>query len=110
MLPRKNRLTKKVDFNEVYRKGSFFSEGPLSLKVLKNNLSNTRIGFSIEKKFFKKATQRNRIKRLLRDAFQQNLAFLKKGLDIVVFYKKADSNPDYKIISGITKKIIKKII
>ena len=109
MLPSKNRLTKGTDFNNVYRKGTFFSEGPLSLKTASNNLENTRIGFSIEKKFFKKAVERNRMKRLLREAFQQNLKNVKKGLDIVVFYKKNESDPDLKIISELVKKIIKKL-
>lgn len=109
MLPIKNRLTKKTDFTNVYRKGTFFLEAPLSLKAVKNNLKNSRIGFSIEKKFFKKAVERNRIKRLLREAFCQNLKNIEKGLDIVVFYKKKESNPDLKNISELVKKIIKRV-
>jgi len=109
MLPAKNRLTKKTDFNNVYRKGAFFSEGPLSLKAAGNNLENTRIGFSIEKKFFKKAVERNKIKRLLREAFHQNLKSVKKGLDIVVLYKKSEPDPDFKVILELTKKIIKRV-
>lgn len=109
MLPSKNRLTKKTDFTNVYRKGTFFIEAPLSLKVVKNNLKNSRIGFSIEKKFFKKAVERNKIKRLLREAFHQNLKNIEKSLDMVVFYKKNESNPDLKTISELVKKIIKKL-
>lgn len=109
MLPAKNRLTKRTDFNNVYRKGVFFTEGPLSLKAVGNNLENTRIGFSIEKKFFKKATSRNRIKRLLREAFQENLEKIKKNFDIVVFYKKNEGDPDFKAVLALVKKIINKI-
>jgi ribonuclease P protein component len=109
MLPAKNRLAKKTDFNNVYRKGTFFLEEPLSLKAVENNFKNTRIGFSIEKKFFKKAVERNKIKRLLRETFHQNLKSIKNGLDIVVFYKRSKPNPDFKIILELTKKIIKKI-
>lgn len=109
MLPAKNRLTKKTDFSNVYRKGVFLGEGPLSLKMASNGSKVTRIGFSIEKKFFKKAVERNRMKRLLRDAFHKNLEEIKSGLDIVVFYKKNELNPDFKTISGLTKKIINKI-
>ena len=109
MLPVKNRLTKKIDFSNVYRKGTFFLEAPLSLKAVKNNLNNSRIGFSIEKKFFKKAVERNRIKRLLRETFRQNLKNIEKGFDIVVFYKRSEPNPDFKIILELIKKIIKKI-
>lgn len=109
MLPRKNRLIKKTDFANVYRIGKYFSESPISIKACQNNLENTRIGFSIEKKFWKKAAERNRIKRLLREAFYQNLENIKSNLDIVVFYKKYEKKPDFKIICELTKKIIKKI-
>ncbi|MDO8529435.1 MAG: ribonuclease P protein component [bacterium] len=109
MLPVKNRLTKRTDFVNVYRKGAFFSEGPLSLKSTPNSLKYARIGFSIEKKFFKKAVERNRIKRLLREAFHQNLENIKKSVDMVVFYKKSEKNPDFKAIFGLVKKIIKRI-
>jgi len=109
MLPRKNRLIKKTDFNNVYRKGVFFSEGPLSLKITPNESGTTRIGFSIEKKFFKKATARNRIKRLLREALYRNLEKIKDGFDIVVFYKRSEEKPDFKAISALVEKIISKI-
>ncbi|MFH0969717.1 MAG: ribonuclease P protein component [Patescibacteria group bacterium] len=109
MLPKKNRLIKRVDFNRVYRYGNFIAEGPLSIKFAKNELKNARIGFSIEKKFFKKATERNKIKRLLRKAFHLNLAEIKLGMDIVVFYKKSEGKPDFKIISELVEKLIKKI-
>ena len=109
MLPIKNRLIRRTDFNNVYRKGAFFSEGPLSLKITPNERETARIGFSIEKKFFKKAVLRNRMKRILREAFQQNLEKLKKGVDIVVFYKKNEEDPDFKTVLKLVEKIINKI-
>ncbi len=109
MLPQKNRLTKRTDFANVYRTGRFFSEGPLSAKAASNELKSTRIGFSIEKKFFKKAVERNRMKRILREAFWKNLKNLKVGLDIVVFYKKSEKKPNLEEISELVEKIIKKI-
>lgn len=109
MLPIKNRLIKRTDFNNVYRKGAFFSEGPLSLKITPNERETARIGFSIEKKFFKKAVERNKIKRLLREAFCQNIKKIKEGADIVVFYKKSEENPSFKAILKLVEKIINKI-
>jgi len=109
MLPVKNRLTKRTDFNNVYRKGAFFAEGPLSLKISPNEKKLARIGFSIEKKFFKKAVLRNQMKRLLREAFCKNLEKIKKGVDIVVFYKKNEEDPDFKTVLKLVEKIINKI-
>lgn len=108
MLPKKNRLTKRTDFARVYRLGSFFSEGPVSMKAVENNLDVARIGFSIEKKFFKKATERNRIRRILREIFRKNLKNIRKGTDIVVFYKKSEKDPNFEKISMIIEKLIKK--
>ncbi len=88
MLPQKNRLTKKEDFAKVYRQGLFFSEGEVSLKLVKNNLSESRFGFPIEKKYFKLATERNRTKRILRETVRLNLNKIRKGFDVAVFCRK----------------------
>jgi ribonuclease P protein component len=109
MLPVKNRLKKRADFAKVYKSGKFLSEGPLSMKSSPNGLGVPRIGLSIEKRFFKKAVERNKIKRMLREAFRKNLGDIKNGFDIVVFYKKSAPNPDFELISGLVKKIIIKM-
>lgn len=88
MLPLKNRLKKREDFKEVYQKGKFLKDATISLKYSKNNLDFSRIGFSIESKYFKTAVERNRVKRILREIFKEKLQNLKPGFDIVVFRKK----------------------
>jgi ribonuclease P protein component len=108
MLPVKNRLKKRSDFAKVYRKGLFSSENPVSIKFSENGLEKSRIGFSIEKKFFKKAVERNRIKRILREAFHKNLGNIKAGFDIVVFYKKSEKDSDFKKVIELVEKVIKK--
>lgn len=87
MLPKKNRLERKEDFQKVIRKGSFFSFGDVALKAAKNNLGRTRTGFLVGRKSAKNATGRNRIKRMLRGTFLRNLDQIKPGLDIVIFCK-----------------------
>lgn len=88
MLPYKNRLIKRKDFEAVYKYGRFFSSGGISLKVKENNLADSRIGFSVGIKFSKKAVARNRLKRQLREIFKTNLARIKQRLDIVVMIQK----------------------
>lgn len=87
MLPTRNRLTKKEDFQKVIRKGSFFSFEDIALKAAKNSLERTRAGFLVGRKSAKNAAGRNRIKRMLRGAFLLNLSRIKPGLDIVIFCK-----------------------
>jgi ribonuclease P protein component len=87
MLPFQNRLTKKTDFQKVYAsRESFFAPG-LTLKFIANDLTVTRVGFSVEKKWFKKAVERNWAKRKLRESTRPLLKKIKSGLDIVIIAK-----------------------
>jgi ribonuclease P protein component len=88
MLPYKNRLIKRADFEKVYKYGRFFYFGNVSVKAKENGLEEARIGFSVGTKFSKKAVERNRAKRQLREIFHKMLDRLKKGNDIVVIVKK----------------------
>ena len=86
MLPVKNRLRKSRDFDLTFRKGrSAFGSG-LGIKSKKNNLEETRVGFVVSAKISKKATQRNLLKRRLREIFRLMLKKeeLKGGYDLVV--------------------------
>lgn len=90
MLPRENRLIKRKDFEEAHRKGKFFYSGNIAMRVLENELSLSRIGFSVGIKFSKKAVERNKIKRQLRDIFHKHLAEIRSGVDIIVMIKKEE--------------------
>jgi ribonuclease P protein component len=90
MLALKNRLRKKVEFENVYKNGDFFSAGNLSLKCAKSEASFFRIGFVVGVKFSPKAIVRNKIKRQLREIFSQQTRLLKKKMDIVIMIKKQE--------------------
>ena len=55
---------------------------------------DTRIGITVSKKVGK-AHQRNRVKRLVREAFRLNRCRLPKGLDVVLVAKKGTSSACY---------------
>jgi ribonuclease P protein component len=88
MLPAKNRLIKKEDFSKAYQKGEVFSGDNIAIKIARNEISQTRLGFSVGKKFLPKAILRNKGKRILREAFGQYSGKIKTGFDIIVIYKK----------------------
>jgi len=88
MLPRKNRLKKKKDFERIFKKGKEYKEDFLLLKTISNNLQFSRFGFIINKKVVKKATIRNKIKRRLREVVRREiLPKIKKRVDCVIIVK-----------------------
>lgn len=108
MLAFKNRLKKQKDFERVFKGGNGFKQGSLYLKIIENGLQSTRFGFVVSKKFSKKAVDRNRVKRILREVIKNNLSNIKSGLDVVVVVNsgtKIDSEELNKIIVGLFKKI-----
>ncbi len=78
-LPRSEKLKSKNQIDLLFEKGKWYSSNHLRIKLLdlsKNSMEIEtdlpKIGFSVSKKHFKRAVDRNRIKRLLREAYRQN--------------------------------------
>jgi ribonuclease P protein component len=63
----------------------------------KNGTDRARLGLAIAKKHCRRATGRNRLKRLVRESFRQHAAEL-EGLDIVVLGQPGTSRADNKAI------------
>lgn len=72
------------DFARVYREGRRAQGGALAVVVLENALDRTRLGLSVGKRHARGAVQRNRTRRLFREAFRLTLAELPRGLDVVM--------------------------
>lgn len=87
MLKKELRIRKQKDFDRIFSSGSFFSEGFLSAKVAKNDFGFSRFAFIVSNKISRKAHERNRIKRLLRESVRMSLSNIKQGFDIVFIVK-----------------------
>ena len=106
MLPLKNRLKNKDDFNKAYRYGKSLFCDKIVLKVKKNNLPVIRIGISVGVKNFKKAVTRNRLKRQVRAFFLDELKKIKPGFDFIIIIQKGwdEKNNPNKVIAKILAK------
>ena len=88
MLDRKNRLTKKSEFEKVKEEGKVIASDSFSVSVLdRKDGKPTRFGFIVSTKISKAATIRNRVKRALREAVRHLVAYVKEGYDCVIFVK-----------------------
>ncbi len=68
------KLKSRKQIEQLFEEGLSLKEFPLRMRYLKveNSGSAFKVGFSVPKRNFKLAVHRNRIKRLLREAYRKN--------------------------------------
>jgi len=87
MLPKKSRLTKKVEFQSVLKKGKKLHGQFLMLSVAPDFVEETKAGLVVSNKVSKKAVERNKIRRVLREVLKEVLPTLKKGTQLIFLAK-----------------------
>ena len=108
MLPKINRLKKRKDFEEVFRKGKSYKEQVVYIKVVSNKLRTSRFGFIVSKKISKKAVVRNKIKRRLRELVRINLKRIKSGIDGVLVALPGIEKKEFYELEEIIERLFKK--
>lgn len=78
-----SRLSLANDYSRAHREGLRQMRGPLVVHGVANGLPHARLGLSVSRRVGI-AVKRNRIKRLVREAFRLNQRALPPGVDLVV--------------------------
>ncbi len=82
-LGRRQRLTKALEYSAVYGAKIRKSAGPIVVFAKPNGLEHSRLGLAVGRRAGG-AVQRNRLKRLIREAFRLDQHALPLGFDFVV--------------------------
>jgi len=83
-LPAKNRLKTKKEIEHVFSRGKIVKGNFLFAKIRQVEPNKLRFGFLVPVKVYKKATKRNKIKRLLSEHTHANLSHITPGFDIII--------------------------
>ncbi len=84
------RINDPRDFRRAFDRKRSASDARIVVYGVENGRDYPRLGISIGRKKVRRAVARNRIKRLLREAFRLGKEELPAGLDLVVVPRSAD--------------------
>jgi ribonuclease P protein component len=92
-LPRAERIRKRAAFQAVQSRGRKLHTESFLVFVLPSQCDAPRLGVTVSKKVGG-AVQRNRVKRLVREAFRRRKALFPRGIDLVFIAKKSAISVD----------------
>lgn len=101
-------LKENRDFLRMYRHGRYYVGKYIVVYVAANKLSMLRIGITVSKKVGKAVT-RNRVRRLIRECFNQYMGCLNSNYDFVIVARHNDVIPDYHSIKKELRFLLKKL-
>lgn len=109
MLPKKNRIRKNSEFENIFKKSHIIKKDVLLFKVAKNNLEFLRFGVIVSKKVSLKAIKRNKIRRIIIGVLQDQIKKSNKGLDVVIIVLPKISEKTSKEIKENTQKCLNQL-
>jgi ribonuclease P protein component len=100
---------KQVDFERVYQMQKILQDSLLKIFYLENSFSHSRLGISIGKKVGN-SPQRNRVRRIFREAFRLTLPQIQRKYDLILIPKfSRDKIPSYAKIYQSLERLLSQI-
>ncbi len=88
------RLKDPRDFRRAFDRRRSESDRVLVVYGVENGLAHSRLGISVARKKVRAASSRNRLKRLVREAFRLSKSDLPSGIDLVVIPRLQNASLD----------------
>jgi len=107
MFPKLNRLPHEA-FTRVFQTGKRLKDENFKIVFVPNNLKICHFAVQVGVKIDKRATQRNRMKRLIREAIRKLLPDIKNGFDIVIIAQKNFSEKKEQEIEAVLLDLFRK--
>ncbi|NKF51866.1 ribonuclease P protein component [Shewanella sp. WXL01] len=105
---RELRLLTPAQFKPVFTNPIKASSAEITLLAIPNSEQNPRIGLTVAKRFVKNASDRNRIKRIIRTSFRLNQHDI-PNLDIVVLVRNGVVDMDNAQLHRLIEKLWRKL-
>lgn len=100
-------MTKRSDFQRVYGSGKSTADRLLVLYQLPRE-AELRLGISVSKKVCKGSVGRNRLKRLVREAFRQLRPRIVSGYHLIIIVRVAAKDAVYRDILGSVERLCRR--
>ena len=113
---KKEKLKSKQEIEAIFAEGNVMSQYPIRMvykKMVFQDGAQIKVGVSVGKRNFKKAVDRNRIKRLLREVYRSQKYTLLNAVSspyAIMFIYTGKEVPDAKILRVKMQKVILKFI
>ena len=78
------RVRDRAVFQQVFAQRRAVSDAHLIVHAMRNGLAHARLGITVPRRVTRSAVARNRLKRLIREAFRLRKAELPVGFDLIV--------------------------
>lgn len=88
------------------KNSSFFKTSNFNLRVSKNNIQASRFGFIVKKSVDKRATVRNRVRRVFRSCIEEMLENVRAGNDMLFSLEKGIIGKERSVIFEEIKKLL----
>ncbi len=117
MLPKNQRLIKNSAFKATYRLKKSIADALFVLhtgkKKTPEDMFSTRVGFVVSKKIHKRAVKRNRVKRLMREAYRvalknNDIVSSRKWISLIFTAREASLDADFNQVYNSIVKLLKR--